>query len=46
MKISELIKNLQEIKAEKGDLYVWVNSLDIEKFIHDYEILNIVGKSL
>ena len=31
MKISELINKLQEIQAEKGDLYVWVNSLDIEK---------------
>ena len=31
MKISEVIKKLQEVQAEKGDLDVWVNSLDIEK---------------
>lgn len=43
MKISELIKNLQEVQAEKGDLDVWVNSLDIEKIDYDDEILYIVS---
>ena len=41
MKISELIKKLQEIQAERGDLYVWVNDLDIEEIDYDDEILNI-----
>ena len=41
MKISELIKKLQKIQAEKGDLYVWVNSLDIEKIDYDDEFINI-----
>lgn len=41
MKISELIKKLQEVQAEKGDLYVWVNGLDIEKIDYDDEILDI-----
>ena len=43
MKISETIKKLQEIQAEKGDLDVWVNSLDIEKIDYDDEILYIVS---
>ena len=43
MKISEAIKKLQEIQAEKGDLDVWVNSLDIEKIDYDDEILYIVS---
>lgn len=43
MKISELIKKLQEVQAEKGDLDVWVNSLDIEKIDYDDEILYIVS---
>ena len=45
MKISETIKKLQEIQAEKGDLDVWVNSLDIEKIDYDDEILYIVSVS-
>lgn len=45
MKISEVIKKLQEIQAEKGDLDVWVNSLDIEKIDYDDEILYIVSVS-
>ena len=45
MKISEAIKKLQEIQAEKGDLDVWVNSLDIEKIDYDDEILYIVSVS-
>ena len=43
MKISELIKKLQEVQAEKGDLDVWVNSLDIEKIDYDDKILYIVS---
>ena len=43
MKISELIEKLQEVQAEKGDLEVWVNSLDIEKIDYDDEILYIVS---
>ena len=43
MKISELIKKLQEVQAEKGDLDVWVNSLDIERIDYDDEILYIVS---
>ena len=43
MKFSELIKKLQEVQAEKGDLEVWVNSLDIEKIDYDDEILYIVS---
>ena len=43
MKISEVIKKLQEVQAEKGDLDVWVNSLDIEKIDYDDEILYIVS---
>ena len=38
MKISEVINKLQEIQAEKGDLDVWDNSLDIEKIDYDDEI--------
>ena len=45
MKISETIKKLQEIQAEKGDLDVWVNSLNIEKIDYDDEILYIVSVS-
>ena len=45
MVISELIEKLQEIQAEKGDLDVWVNSLDIEKIDYDDEILYIVSVS-
>ena len=29
MKISKLIKKLQEIQEEHGDLYVWVNCNEI-----------------
>lgn len=43
MVISELIKKLQEVQSEKGDLDVWVNSLDIEKIDYDDEILYIVS---
>ena len=43
MKISEVAKKLQEVQAEKGDLDVWVNSLDIEKIDYDDEILYIVS---
>ena len=43
MKISEVVKKLQEVQAEKGDLEVWVNSLDIEKIDYDDEILYIVS---
>ena len=43
MKISELVKELQKVQAEKGDLDVWVNSLDIEKIDYDDEILYIVS---
>ena len=43
MKISEVVKKLQEVQAEKGDLDVWVNSLDIEKIDYDDEILYIVS---
>ena len=43
MKISEVIKKLQEVQAEKGNLDVWVNSLDIEKIDYDDEILYIVS---
>lgn len=32
-----------EVQAEKGDLDVWVNSLDIEKIDYDDEILYIVS---
>ena len=45
MKISEVIKKLQEIQADKGDLDVWVNSFDIEKIDYDDEILYIVSVS-
>ena len=41
MKISEVVKKLQEVQAEKGDLEVWVNSLDIEKIDYDDEVLYI-----
>lgn len=43
MVISELIERLQEIQKEKGDIHVWVNSLDIEKIDYDDEILYIVS---
>ena len=43
MKISEVIQKLQEIQKEKGDLYVWVDSLEIEEFDYDDEILNITN---
>ena len=43
MKISEVVKKLQEVQAEKGNLDVWVNSLDIEKIDYDDEILYIVS---
>ena len=43
MKISEVVNKLQEVQAEKGDLDVWVNSLDIEKIDYDDEILYIVS---
>ena len=43
MKISEVVKKLQEVQAEKGDLDVWVNSLDIEKIDYDDEILYIIS---
>ena len=43
MKISEVVKKLQEVQAEKGDLDVWVNSLDIEKIDYDDEIRYIVS---
>ena len=43
MKISEVVKKLQEVQAEKGDLDVWINSLDIEKIDYDDEILYIVS---
>ena len=43
MKISEVVKKLQEVQAEKGDLDVWVNSLDIEKIDDDDESLYIVS---
>ena len=43
MKISEVIQKLQEIKEEKGELEVWVDSLEIEEFDYDNEILNITN---
>lgn len=43
MKISEVIQKLQEIKEEKGELEVWVDSLEIEEFDYDDEILNITN---
>ena len=41
MKISEVVKKLQEVQAKKGDLDVWVNGLDIEKIDYNDEILYI-----
>lgn len=38
MLISEVIKKLQEIQKEKGDIHVWVNSYGI--YNNDDEILN------
>ena len=46
MKISEVINKLQEIKKEKGDLYVTVNCLEIEKFDYDDDFLNIDNGAL
>lgn len=39
MIISELIKELQEIQKEKGDIHVWVNSCGLI-YNNDDEILN------
>ena len=39
MKISELIKELQEIQKEKGDIHVWVNCYGYI-YNNDDEILN------
>ena len=44
MKISEVIKNLQEVQKEHGDLLVWVNYSEIndDNFILLWnDILNI-----
>ena len=35
MKISELIKRLQEIQDERGDIYVFVNSSDMYDVYYD-----------
>ena len=43
MKISEVINKLQEIQQEKGEHEDWVDSLEIEEFDYDDEILNITN---